>query len=259
MIGVFDSGVGGLSVLRAIRHELPSEDVIYVGDSGFAPYGNRPHDFVQSRAATITEFLIRQGAKAIVVACNTATGIAVDVLRARFPQVPIVAIEPAVKPAASRTRSGVVGVLATAGTLSSRNVTKLLNTYGVDVEILTEVGTGLVEQVEKGAVSDETTRVLIERHVRPMVERGADALVLGCTHYPFLRPLIAEVAGPGVEIIDPAEAVARELRRRLESAGLLAAGDRRGSERFLTTGDPDIVEPIMSQLWGQPVRVERWD
>ena len=158
-IGVFDSGVGGLSVLRAIRQELPSEDLIYVGDSGFAPYGDRSHDFVQGRATAITEFLIHEGSKAVVVACNTATGIAVDTLRSRFPEIPIVAIEPAVKPAAARTRSGVVGVLATAGTLASPNVTRLLNKYGVDVEILTQVGTGLVEQVERGELSGERSSV----------------------------------------------------------------------------------------------------
>jgi glutamate racemase len=258
-IGVFDSGVGGLSVFRAIRDELPSEDLIYVGDSGFAPYGDRPHDFVQTRASAITEFLIGEGSKAVVIACNTATGIAVDLLRLRFPEIPIVAVEPAVKPAAARTKSGVVGVLATSGTLASPNVTRLLNRYGVDVEILTQAGTGLVEQVEKGELSGERTRALVRKLVRPMIEKGADVLVLGCTHYPFLRSQIEEAAGPGVEIMDPATAVARELRRRLETTGSLTGG-RQGpaTERFLTTGTPVEVSPIMSQLLGKPVEVERF-
>ena len=256
-IGVFDSGVGGLSVFRAIRDELPSEDLIYVGDSGFAPYGDRSQAFVQERAAAITEFLIREGSKAVVIACNTATGIAVELLRSRFPQMPIVAVEPAVKPAAARTKTGVVGILATSGTLSSANVTKLLNKYGVDVEILTQAGVGLVEQVEKGELSGERTRALIQKLVRPMVEKRADVLVLGCTHYPFLRAEIQEAVGPGVEIIDPAMAVARELRRRLETGGLLADGRQPAAERFLTTGDPAEVSPIMSQLLGKPVEVER--
>ncbi len=256
-IGVFDSGVGGLSVLRAIRQEHPHENVIYVGDSGFAPYGERSHDFVQGRAAAITEFLIQQGSKAIVVACNTATGIAVDLLRARFPGTPIVAIEPAVKPAAAKTKSGVVGVLATSGTLASPNVTKLLNTYGVDVEILTQAGTGLVEQVEKGELSGARTRALVEQYVRPLINKGADVLVLGCTHYPFLLAEITQVAGTGVEILDPATAVARELRRRLDTAGLLASDDSPGTERFLTTGDPIAVSRIMTRLWGSEVAAEQ--
>jgi glutamate racemase len=256
-IGVFDSGVGGLSVFRAIRDELPSEDLIYVGDSGFAPYGDRSHAFVQERAAAITEFLIREGSKAVVIACNTATGIAVDLLRSRFPEIPIVAVEPAVKPAAARTKSGVVGVLATSGTLASPNVTRLLNRYGVDVEILTQAGTGLVEQVEKGELSGERTRALVQKLVRPMMEKGADVLVLGCTHYPFLRAEIQEAAGSGVEVMDPATAVAREVRRRLETIGLLADSGRRSTDRFLTSGAPEEVAPIMSQLLGKPVEIER--
>jgi glutamate racemase len=249
--------VGGLSVFRAIRDELPSEDLIYVGDSGFAPYGDRSNAFVQERAAVITEYLIREGSKALVIACNTATGIAVDVLRSRFPEIPIVAVEPAVKPAAAKTKTGVVGVLATSGTLSSPNVTRLLNKYGVDVEILTQAGAGLVEQVEKGELSGERTRALVDQLVRPMIEKGADVIVLGCTHYPFLRVEIQEAAGPGVEIMDPATAVARELRRRLDTAGLLADGGQRSTERFLTTGIPAEVSPIMSQLLGEPIEVER--
>jgi glutamate racemase len=256
-IGVFDSGVGGLSVLQAIRLELPSEDLIYVGDSGFAPYGDKPQDFVQSRATAITEFLIGEGSKAVVVACNTATGIAVDLLRSRFPDIPIVAIEPAVKPAAAKTKSGVVGVLATTGTLASPNVTRLLNRYGVDVEILTQAGTGLVEQVEKGELSSDRTRELIAKYVRPLVEQGADVLVLGCTHYPFLADQIREVVGPDVEVMDPATAVAREVRRRLEVVGLLAQNGTPGVERFLTTGDPEGVSRLMSRLWGSAISAER--
>jgi glutamate racemase len=256
-VGVFDSGVGGLSVLRAIRQELPSEDLIYAGDSGFAPYGDKSHGFVQARATAITEFLIRQGSKAVVVACNTATGIAVDLLRSQFPHIPIVAIEPAVKPAAAKTKSGVVGVLATTGTLASPNVTRLLNKYGVDVEILTQAGTGLVEQVEKGDLSSDRTRALVEKYVRPLLDKGADVLVLGCTHYPFLTAAIRDVAGAGVEVMDPATAVARELRRRLEEVGLLSQDSSNGRERFLTTGDPDTVSPIMSRLWGSAVNAER--
>jgi glutamate racemase len=255
-VGVFDSGVGGLSVLRAIRQELPEEDLLYVGDSGFAPYGDKPNNFVRDRAAAIVEFLVNEGAKAIVVACNTATGIAVEDLRARF-QVPIVAVEPAVKPASSRTKSGVVGVLATAGTVSSPNLSRLVNSYSVDVRFLVQPCPGLADQVEHGDFSSGRTKSLIEEYVRPLVAQGADVLVLGCTHYPFLRDLIQSVAGTGVELIDPAEAVARELRRRLEKAHLLTAGGRPGTQRFWTTGEVEQTAAVMSQLLGESVAVEK--
>jgi glutamate racemase len=248
-IGVFDSGVGGLSVLHALRQELPHEQFLYVGDSGCAPYGDRSADFVVERAITITDFLVGEGAKAVVVACNTATAIAVESLRARF-EVPIVAIEPAVKPAASRTRSRVIGVLATTGTLSSPNMAKLLASYGSDVEFVIQPCPGLADQVEKGELDSEETRALVKRYVRPIIDKGADILVLGCTHYPFLRPLIQEVAGPAVDVIDPATAVARELRRRLEGAGLLNNDTGTGTERFWTTGAVEVVGPIVRQLWG---------
>ncbi|HKY21825.1 MAG TPA: glutamate racemase [Vicinamibacterales bacterium] len=253
-VGVFDSGVGGLSVLRAIRQELPHEDLLYVGDSGWAPYGDRSRDFVTERAETMTRFLVGQGAKAVVVACNTATAIAVESLRARF-AVPIVAIEPAVKPAASRTRSRIVGVLATTGTLSSPNMAKLLANFGNDVEFLVQPCPGLADLVESGELASEKTRLLVKRYVRPLIDKGADILVLGCTHYPFLAPLIQEIAGPGVDVIDPATAVARELRRRLENANLLRDDAGPGAERFWTTGEVEVVGPIVEQLWGTKATV----
>jgi glutamate racemase len=253
-IGVFDSGVGGLSVLQALRQELPHEHFLYVADSGCAPYGDRSTAFVIERATTITSFLVRSGAKAVVVACNTATAIAVESLRARF-DVPIVAIEPAVKPAASRTRSRVVGVLATTGTLSSPNMSKLLANYGSDVDFVIQPCPGLADQVEQGELASENTRALIKRYVRPIVDKGADIVVLGCTHYPFLRPLIQEVAGSAVEVIDPAMPVARELRRRLEAAGLTNGAADCGTERFWTTGAVETVGPIVRQLWGKTAEV----
>jgi len=253
-VGVFDSGVGGLSVLQALRQELPHEDFLYVGDSGFAPYGDRSPEFVIERATTITEFLAGQDVKAVVVGCNTATAVAVESLRSRF-AMPVVAIEPAVKPAASRTRSRVVGVLATTGTLSSPNMGKLLASYGADVEFVIQACPGLADQVEKGDVASDKTRALVERYVRPIVESGADIIVLGCTHYPFLRQLIHDAAGPAVEIIDPATAVARELRRRLDKAGVLSDGTKQGTERFWTTGAVEVVGPTMRQLWGKNLDV----
>jgi glutamate racemase len=255
-VGVFDSGVGGLSVLRAIREELPAEHLLYIGDSGSAPYGDRPAQFVTERAAVMTQFLVEQGAKAAVIACNTATAIAAAALRGRF-SIPIIAIEPAVKPAASRTRSRVVGVLATTGTLSSPNIARLIENYGADVEFLIQPCPGLADQVERGELDSAETRSLLTRYVRPLVEKGADILVLGCTHYPFLTALIQEIAGPGVEIIDPARAVARELHRRLESAGLLLDRGTTGTEQFWTTGSAEDSTPIVEKLWGKPVRLSK--
>jgi len=253
-IGVFDSGVGGLSVLREIRRELPNEELIYVADSGYAPYGDRPEDYVRGRAVAIMEFLRSRGAKAVVVACNTATGIAVDALRARYDE-PIVAIEPAVKPAAAQSRSRIVGVLATTQTLAGQKFAKLVRTHAGDVEVLTQACPGLVEQVEAAELASQPTRSLVEQYVRPLLDRGADTIVLGCTHYPFLTNLIRDVAGPAVTVIDSAVPVARELRRRLQAGGLLAPDDHQGSETFWTTGSTGHVRQVVKQLWGSDVDV----
>jgi glutamate racemase len=253
-IGVFDSGVGGLSVLREIRRELPAEDLIYVADSGYAPYGDRAEDYVRGRAIAIMEFLREQNVKAVVVACNTATGIAVDALRARYSE-PIVAIEPAVKPAAAQTRSKVVGVLATTQTLAGQKFAKLVSTHAGEVEVLTQACPGLVEQVERGALASESTRSLVEQYLRPLLDKGADTIVLGCTHYPFVSDVIRDVAGPAVNIIDSAGPVARELRRRLQQNGLLAAEPRAGMETFWTTGSPEQVATVIEQLWSRRVDV----
>jgi glutamate racemase len=254
-VGVFDSGVGGLSVLREIRAALPSEDLLYVADSGYAPYGDRPDEFIQRRATTIVRFLLDQGAKAIVVACNTATGIAIDALRTQF-SLPLIAIEPAVKPAAATTKSGVVGILATTQTLSSSKFSRLLAGQNDRVRFLLQPCPGLVEQVESGDLSSTSTRSLVERYIRPLIEQGADTLVLGCTHYPFLDPVIRDVAGPAVSIIDPAVAVARELRRRLQTNDLLSHDSRDGIERFWTSGNRDDVQAVMDLLWTRHVDVQ---
>jgi glutamate racemase len=254
-IGVFDSGVGGLSVLREIRNELPHEDLLYVADSGYAPYGDRSQELIQSRAAAVVQFLVNQQAKAVVVACNTATGIAIDTLRTRF-SIPLVAIEPAVKPAATMTRSGVVGILATTQTLSSPKFSRLLAGYSDKVRFLVQACPGLVEQVEKGELSSRATRALVEQYVLPLLEQGADTLVLGCTHYPFLDGVIKSVAGPAVTLIDPAVAVARELRRRLQTDDLLSRNNRTGTNRFWTSGTPHEVKAVIDLLWMDDVDVQ---
>ena len=246
-VGIFDSGVGGLSVAVEIQRALPHEDLLYVADSGHAPYGDKPRDYIDARATAIVTFLIGQGAKAVVVACNTATAVSVDLLRKTF-SIPIVAIEPAVKPAAAATRSRVVGVLATTQTIGSTRFERLAETFGAGVEILAQPCPGLVERVEAGALDGPETRALVEAYVRPLVARGADTLVLGCTHYPFLRPVIESVAGPGVGVIDPAAAVARELRRRLADTGLLTLGTTPGTLRAWTTGAPDQMRRVLDVL-----------
>lgn len=253
-IGVFDSGVGGLSVLREIRRELPYENLLYVADSAHAPYGDKSNPFIEARSVAITEFLLNRGAKAIVVACNTATGAAAALLRSKF-ALPIVAMEPAVKPAAARTKSGVIGVLATSRTLSSNNFTQLFNRFGADVEILMQPCPGLVEQVEAGDLSGALTRSLLERYLVTLLQRGADTIVLGCTHYPFLTALIQEIAGPGVAVIDSSAAIARELRRRLESSGLLSNSNQPGSDQFWTSHQPDQVKEVITQLWQANIEV----
>jgi glutamate racemase len=257
-IGVFDSGVGGLSVLREIRRELPHEDLLYIADSAYAPYGERSVSAIERRAVVITETLLARGAKAIVVACNTATGAAAKVLRDRYP-VPVVAMEPAVKPAIAHTRSGVVGVLATRRTLASPTFADLIQRLGALAEILPQPCPGLVEQVEAGDLDGIQTRALLARYIVPLLERGADTLVLGCTHYPHLRDLILEVAGPETAVLDSGAAVARQVRRRLGESRLLRAEDRRGTERFWTSGHPPRLAAIMERLWGVRLELQSLD
>ncbi|TSE35381.1 glutamate racemase [Tepidimonas charontis] len=256
-IGVFDSGVGGLSVLREIRRLLPAEALIYAADSGHAPYGDKPPQVVQARAEHILDQFRHAGCKAAVVACNTVTGLSIQALRARYPGWPIVAIEPAVKPAAQRTRSGVVGVLATRNTVASPGLARLIATYAAHVRVLAQACSGWVERVERGELDGPETEAAVAAYVRPLCEAGADVLVLGCTHYPFLRPVIERVAGPGVTVLDPAPAVARELARRLDERGNAAPGPAAADVTFWTSADPQQTAAVITRLWGQRVRPQR--
>lgn len=254
-IGVFDSGVGGLSVLREVRRALPHENLLYVADSGHAPYGDKPQEQIEARAEAIIRFLIAQGAKAVVVACNTVTALSIAHLRERF-ALPIVAIEPAVKPAAQQTRSGVVGVLATRQTIASPGLASLLERHAQGRRVLLQACPGWVERVERGELDSTDTEDAVREVVQPLLVQGADTLVLGCTHYPFLAPVIGRVAGPGVAVIDPAAAVARELQRRLLQAGL-AQRDAApaGTQRYWSSGDPAQAEAVIARLLGHPVPV----
>jgi glutamate racemase len=244
-IGVFDSGLGGLSVLREIRARLPAEDLVYVADSAHVPYGGHDEAFIRHRSIAIADYLAGAGAKMVVVACNTATAAAVPALRERL-SIPVVGMEPAVKPAAAATRSGIVGVLATVGTLRSARFAALLDRFGAGIQVLTEPCPGLVEAVERGALDARETVDLVERHVRPLIRGGADVIILGCTHYTFLRPSIESAAGPGVSIIDTGSAVARQVSARL---GDSACRQSAGAERFLTTGAVQRLEPVLRMLW----------
>ena len=254
-IGVFDSGVGGLSVLRQIRDLLPGEDLLYVADSGHAPYGHRPDHVIEVRSLAIAGFLLERGAKALVVACNTATAAAIHVLRARY-DLPVVGIEPAVKPAVLATRSGVIGVLATHGTLKSPRFAGLMERFGSQARVMVQACPGLVERIEAGDLESQETRQLLETYVRPLLDGGADTLVLGCTHYPFLASLLAELAGPDVAVVEPGAAVARHLARRLEETGLLRQRGESGLERFWTSGNLEQLNSLLPRLWPHPARAE---
>ncbi|MEO8332609.1 MAG: glutamate racemase [Gallionella sp.] len=254
-IGVFDSGVGGLSVLHHIRAALPDALLVYVADSAHVPYGDKSPPYIEARSLALTRFLVEQGAEAIVIACNTATAAAAATLRARH-TLPIVAMEPAVKPAVAATRSGVVGVLATIGTLESARFAALLEKYAGEVEIVTQGCPGLVEAVERGDLHGLEARRLIERYTAPLLARGADTLILGCTHYPFLAPLIREVLGEQITLVDTGAAVARELKRRVETE-LPARSSGEPSAQFWTSGETADATRIMSVLWGNIVEVQR--
>lgn len=254
-IGVFDSGVGGLSVLRHIRSILPGEDLVYVADSAHAPYGMKSAEFIESRALVIAEFLVARDVKALVVACNTATAAAIHSLRARY-DLPIVGMEPAVKPAVEATRAGVIGVLATSGTLESGKFAELVQRFGSQARVIVQPCPGLVEQVEQGDLTGPLTRRLLEGFVAPLLAAGADTLVLGCTHFPFLEPLLREVAGPEVEIIESGAAVARQLVRRLAEADFLSE-EVAGTALFFSSGEPVQLEALLPRLWGCAAQVER--
>ena len=256
-IGVFDSGVGGLSVLRALREHLPHKDLIFVADQAHVPYGPRPLAEVRGFSEAITRFLLSQGVKLIVVACNTASAAALHELRQSFPAVQFVGMEPAVKPAAEQTRSGVVGVLATPATFQGALYASVVERFAHGVRVLQDTCPGLVGQIEAGSLEGSITQRILENALLPMLDQGIDTIVLGCTHYPFVIPLIEAITGPGVRVIDPSPAVARQAARLLgiqesqpESGGLL---------RILTTGSPTALQKLLPKLLGEVLTVEKLD
>jgi glutamate racemase len=255
-IGVFDSGVGGLSVLLRIREELPNEDLLYIADSKHAPYGNKTREYIEERSITISRFLVAHDVKAIVVACNTATSAAISKLRSIF-DLPFIAIEPAVKPGVRITESGIIGVLATEETLRSEKFRNLRMLFENKAEIICQPCPGLAEQVERLNITGEKTVELLNGYISPLLKRGVDTIVLGCTHYPFLLPLIKDIAGPDVKIIDTGTAVARELARRLNEEGIKNSSDDKGRELFWTSGEVNEYRNVIKSLWGKDICLQK--
>ncbi|MDO9282377.1 MAG: glutamate racemase [Methylotenera sp.] len=278
-IAVFDSGVGGISVLQHIHALLPFEALLYVADSKYAPYGNKTPAEIQARCFAIADFLIANDAKAIVVACNTATAAAIDAMRAKYTlpnHMPIIGMEPAVKPAAEASKNGIIGVLATTGTLKSAQFAGLLESYGRNVKVVTQACVGLVECIERGEIAAENTLRLVEQYCQPLLDAGADTIVLGCTHYPFVRALIEQVTGPDVTLIDTGAAVARHLQQRLLALDLLLDHEqptqiptwenkepswknqepfRKSKVQFWTNSEANNAKQVISQLWGQSAEI----
>lgn len=242
-IGIFDSGLGGLSVLNEVRKTIPNESIIYFGDSAWCPYGVRKADEIQQRVFQVTDFLIEQGCKLIIVACNSATIAAVEALRATYP-LPFIGMEPGVKPAAKLTKSGIVGILATEASLAGEKFHRLVDTHAGDIKVITRPCPSFVELVEAGEISGDHARKIIEGEILPLLDTGADVLVLGCTHYPFLRPLIKDISGPGVAIVDTSNAVAIQAKNILQNKCAPATP----SFQIYTSGSLEHLERILPML-----------
>ena len=242
-IGIFDSGSGGLSVYRELVKLLPGERYLYYSDNAHCPYGEKTVEYIRERAHVITDILLGMGADIIVVACNTATAAAIACLRADYPEVPFIGMEPAVKPAALGTQSGVIGVLATAGTLKGSKYLHTRGQYEDTVRIVEHVGEGFVELVENGILDGPEAEKTVSKSLQPLLDQGADIIVLGCTHYPFLQPVVERLAGPGVRVIDPAPAVARQTLHVLQEKGI-PTGEGPYSIDLYHSGEPESLQRI---------------
>jgi glutamate racemase len=259
-IGIFDSGVGGLSVWREIVRELPHEDTVYFADQAHVPYGPRPQEQIRHFCDAITRFLISRSCKAVVVACNTASAAALKHLREAFATLPTIGMEPAVKPAALATKSGVVGIMATPATFQGRLFQATAGRYAGGIRLINQVCNGLADRVEAGDLDSAETEALLRGYVQPILDAGADTIVLACTHYPFLIAPIRRIAGAAVDVIDPAPAIARYLHRILEQRGLLGPAAHAGRHMFYTTGDTGPYQRVLERLSGEngPVCAARW-
>jgi glutamate racemase len=251
-IGVFDSGVGGLSVLRELRRALPHEEFLYVADQAHVPYGPREPEEVRRFCFGIADYLLARNAKLIVVACNAASAAALQSLRAAHFQFPFVGMEPAIKPAAEESRRGVIGVIATKATFQGELFASVVHRYARGVKVVTHTMPGLVERIEAGETEGPALEARLRLQLQPLLEEGIDELVLGCTHYPFVRQALQDVVGPGVKIIDPAPAVARHTAHVLAKRGLCSA-EENGSVAYFTSGDPEMFSRILYQLTSEEV------
>lgn len=255
-IGVFDSGVGGLSIVRELRRQLPAEDLIYVADQAHVPYGPRPIADVRAFTEAVTRWLLRQHVKLVVIACNTASAAALHPIRALFPDTPFVGMEPAVKPAAQQTQTGVIGVIATEVTFQGKLFESVVGRFAQNVAVVTQACPEFVLLAEQADTHSDHTRAVIRRRLAPLLDAGIDQLVLGCTHFPFLTTALQDVIGPGVTIVDPSAAVARQAGRVLAQRDQLhpaADNDPRnpgGSLRCYTTGDPSRFYETARALLG---------
>jgi glutamate racemase len=260
-LGVFDSGVGGLSVVRELIQQAPAQPIIYFADQVHAPYGQRSLAEIRCLAEGIARFLLREGARIIVVACNTASAAALRSLRESFPDTPFVGMEPAIKPAAQHTRTGHVGVIATSATFQGELFASLMDRFAAGITVHAQACPELVPLIEAGELGSQHTRSALRDYLAPLMDAGIDELVLGCTHYPFLRPLIEEVVGAGVEIVDPAPAVARQTVRVLAGRGWLAECSQPLEHRFCTSGSPERFRIALAELLGLDAEVEQagWD
>lgn len=259
-IGIFDSGIGGLPIAQKVCELMPDEEVFYVADTAFAPYGEKSESDILQRAITVVEFLLSKNVKAIVVACNTATMVAINTLRERY-DIPFIGVEPGVKPAAIHTKTGVVGVLATEKTLSSQAFDALAKRVAGHVEVVIQPSPQLVRLVESLQLSGEQVEQAVNRYVQPLMLQNADTIILGCTHFTHLHAVIKQSAGTGVEVISTEYAVAKEVRRRLMAQGLektasLAKG--RVQCTFYSNGDLTLFSRQVAVLWGSSQKIERF-
>ena len=237
-------------MLREIRAQMPEESIIYFGDQGHIPYGPRPMEQIRKFSEAITHFLLQHDSKIIVVACNTASAAALKYLRERFPDLKFVGMEPAVKPAAEHTQTGKVGVLATPATFQGALYASVVERFSNGAELLQNTCDGLVQQIERGNLHGAETRKILEEALLPMLAKNIDTVVLGCTHYPFVIPLIQEIVGDKVRVIDPAPAVARQVKRLLEAGGMRSPLSERGFVRFYTSGNAESLQSLLPTLLG---------
>lgn len=256
-IGIFDSGIGGLTVANAIRQALPHERLLYFGDNAHVPYGPRPVEEIRAFSSGIVRAMVDAGCKLVVIACNTASGAALRTLREEFPELDIVGMEPAVKPAVEHTRTGVVGVIATTYTVQGEVFNSIVERFAQDVEVLRQACPGLVGQIESGAFDTPETLAMLHGWLDPMVERGIDVLVLGCTHYPIIRPVIEGIVGPGVRVIEPSGAIARRVVHVLQERQALAPTSEEGELRCWTSGDPVLFRTLMDRMGLQAQNVQQ--